>query len=89
MELPTTPRMASGPYANCLFYVNGSCRACIERCPAGAITERGHDKVKCLEYAREELAYLKESYGVERIGCGLCQTGVPCEAENPVRKLRG
>jgi epoxyqueuosine reductase len=85
LELPPSPRTAKGPYDNCLFYVKGNCRACIERCPAGAVTEQGHDKVKCLEYARTKLEYLKEKYQAKSVGCGLCQTGVPCEAVNPVR----
>ena len=29
---------------NCLFYARGSCGDCIDRCPADAITEKGHDK---------------------------------------------
>jgi epoxyqueuosine reductase len=87
LSLPASPRTAPGPYANCLFYVNGECKACIERCPAGAITEEGHDKTRCLDYYRSRLEYLKEKYNVASLGCGLCQTGVPCEAVNPVGKL--
>ena len=41
-----------GPYSNCLFYVGVNCNACIKRCPAGAITEQGHDKIKCQAYLR-------------------------------------
>ena len=47
-------RTASTPYENCTFYVNGGCKACIARCPAGAITEAGHDKIKCNEYQRTQ-----------------------------------
>ncbi len=92
MELPTSLRTAQGPYDNCLFYVNEACGKCIERCPAGAITEKGHDKNKCMQYLRE-LGYrpsdLKEGYDLESsvAGCGLCQSGVPCDAANPTRKF--
>ena len=79
------------PYANCLYYVNEKCRVCIQRCPAGAITEAGHDKVKCGQYLRD-IGYrdVKEGYDLEKdvFGCGLCQTKVPCEAVNPTWKLK-
>jgi epoxyqueuosine reductase QueG len=87
LELEPSPRTAASPRANCLFYVNKRCLACIRRCPAGAITERGHDKIRCHEYINSEIGYLKEEYGVEEAGCGLCQTKVPCEFKNPARKL--
>ncbi len=86
LKLPASPRTAAGPYDNCLFYVNGRCTACIDRCPAGAISEKGHDKIKCQDYAHDKLGYLKDEYGVAIVGCGLCQAEVPCEFRNPVRK---
>jgi len=57
------------------------CGACIKRCPAGAITENGHDKDKCQKY----IAKMGEKHlnnpifdpNVE-VGCGLCQSAVPC-----------
>lgn len=91
LELPASPRTAGGPYSNCLSYVNEECGKCMERCPAGAITEVGHDKVKCGQYLHD-IGYnpnrLKDGYNLETSvsGCGLCQTGVPCEAVNPARK---
>jgi epoxyqueuosine reductase len=85
MPLPASPRTASTPYSNCLYYVNKSCQECIPRCPAGAITEQGHDKKKCRDYLYEDIAYLKQQYGVDVQGCGLCQTRVPCEFRNPTK----
>ncbi len=91
--LPPTPRRAQGPYDNCLFYAGTECRACIKRCPAGAISESGHDKNKCQQYV-ESIGYapmkIKDCYDDEKTvaGCGLCQTGVPCEFMNPVSKLK-
>ena len=52
--------------ANCLYYFNSTCKACATRCPAGAITAKGHDKDKCQEYAYG-VAFRdrKQEYGVK------------------------
>ncbi len=57
------------------------CTACMRRCPAGAITPSGHDKVKCINYHRQVIRLIcHERYGYDGYSvCGLCQTGVPCE----------
>ena len=86
LVLPASPRTAESPYSNCLFYVDGSCQACIARCPTGAITESGHDKGKCQAHLYSKLQYLKKKYEVGVTGCGLCQTKVPCEFRNPTKK---
>ena len=93
LELPASPMTATGPYANCLFDVGVNCRACMIRCPADAITENGHDKIKCQEYLVSigySSAALKDGYNNETsvAGCGLCQTKVPCEFVNPMHKLK-
>jgi epoxyqueuosine reductase len=93
LEIPASPRTAAGPYANCLFYVNEKCGVCIQRCPSGAITEKGHDKARCQEYLHSigyDPSLLKNGYDVAKsvAGCGLCQTKVPCEDRNPTRKLK-
>jgi epoxyqueuosine reductase len=88
--LPASTRTAEGPYSNCLFYRSIDCQACIKRCPAGAISNKGHDKIKCLKYC-QEIGYsaekLKGDYDntTSISGCGLCQTGVPCESANPAK----
>ena len=87
LVLPVSSRTAKSPYSNCLFYVNRKCRACIPRCPAGAISESGHDKIRCDEYMHSEISYLLKEYEVGNQGCGLCQTKVPCEFRNPAKKL--
>jgi epoxyqueuosine reductase len=80
-----TPRRYTSHTANCLFYGDGTCGACIDRCPAGAITADGHDKVRCREYRDRAFESLAELEGLETepYGCGLCQTGVPCESGIP------
>jgi len=86
LVLPASPRTAQSPYANCLFYANGRCQACIARCPGGAITEKGHDKTHCQEYIDAEFHKLLEQLTAGEAACGLCQTRVPCEFRNPTRK---
>ena len=84
LTLTPTPRISSNHHSNCLNFHDGSCGACIARCPVGAITRNGHDKARC-----RELVYgtapvkLSGLYGVAQTGCGLCQTKVPCEAAIP------
>jgi hypothetical protein len=68
----------------CPFKTKGKCGACIKRCPAGALSERGHDKTRCRAFLNEKTApYVAENFKFEGYGCGLCQTGVPCAASIP------
>jgi epoxyqueuosine reductase len=71
---------------NCLQFRNEKCGKCIPRCPAGAITEKGHNKDKCYDYLRSEPLVAKRlEFGLQNPppSCGLCQTDVPCEFEIP------
>lgn len=92
-KYPVTPR----PYTRYNEYciADKGCRACINRCPAGAITiEHGHDKEKCRQYQVAQIfPYAKENFDFNSettsvpvtYGCGLCQCGVPCEHGIPRR----
>ena len=80
--LPTN-RPYKDHHAYCLFFSKGICGKCIQRCPAGAITEIGHNKVKCRKYLQITRDYVRSHFGFEGYGCGLCQTGVPCESKIP------
>ena len=68
------PRPYTGVYDYCIH-----CGACVARCPVGAIDPvKGKDHVicsQCLDRSRELFR--------PRYGCGLCQTGVPCEDRDP------
>lgn len=86
LPLPPTPRPYENHTANCLHLSAGLCGKCIKRCPVGAISEQGHDKVRCREYSYGSLKPWLERYQVASTGCGLCQTGVPCESMIPRRR---
>jgi epoxyqueuosine reductase QueG len=84
IKIPPTNRPYNDRHAYCLFFSNGICGKCIQRCPAGAITEAGHNKAKCSNYLRTVTGnHVKSHFGFEGYGCGLCQTNVPCESKIP------
>ena len=69
---------------NCLLCKGEPCGVCIVRCPVGAISEDGHDKDMCRRYTYSDyFRALARDYGAVTIGCGLCQTDVPCEFRIP------
>jgi epoxyqueuosine reductase QueG len=87
-EYPATPRpYGDDPFAWCLKLADGTCGACIGRCPADSIgeTTAARDKQACGRYAYRHITKVgKELFGWEGVyGCGLCQTDVPCESRNP------
>ena len=83
LQIPPTPRPYSDYRAYCLFFSQGSCGKCIERCPAGAVSKSGHDKSKCMAYLQVTRTYVTSHFGFEGYGCGFCQSGVPCESRIP------
>ena len=84
IDIPPTPRPYSDPHAYCLFYAKGACGACIMRCPAGAISAKGHNKEKCKAYILNgTLPNNASRFGIKAYACGLCQTKVPCESGIP------
>jgi len=88
ISITPTPRPYSNHRAYCLFFADGTCGKCIDRCPARAITKTGHDKEKCRQHLARSREYVKKTYTFEGYGCGLCQVGVPCEAGIPVKAAR-
>ncbi len=82
-HVPATHRPYTHHRAYCSFFMDGTCGECIDRCPVKAISKAGHDKIKCDRHLDRTKAYVKEHYGFEGYGCGLCQTGVPCESRVP------
>jgi epoxyqueuosine reductase QueG len=78
----------------CLFKRDGSCEACIERCPSKALTKEGYKRFACNslceENAKVHIGY-GSSYTVENADqdmtgsytCGKCVVGVPCTFRRP------
>lgn len=84
IPLPPSPRPYTDHHAYCLFFSKGICGKCIPRCPADALSRKGHDKKACRSYIRPVTSdYVKAKFGFEGYGCGLCQTKVPCESKIP------
>lgn len=53
---PDQPKEAEA----CLFKKNGTCGACMVKCPAGAISEKGFDRHKCYEQCLKNAAIYTE-----------------------------
>jgi epoxyqueuosine reductase len=88
-RIPPTPRPYSDPFAYCLFYQDGSCFACADRCPVGSISPQARNKQACARHLEPVTAhFVRMTYGFTGYGCGLCQTGVPCESRNPTAPRR-
>jgi epoxyqueuosine reductase QueG len=85
-DLKLSPTPVTTPHYrwNCLRFRDGSCGACIGRCPVGALSDEGHDKAICRDYVYGAVpGKVAEKYGVTATGCGLCQVRVPCEERIP------
>jgi len=77
LPLEPTARAYTSIYDFCI-----RCGACVTRCPGHAITlETGKNHQQCLDYQK---TFLPRT--LPRFGCGLCQTGVPCEKQKPIHK---
>jgi epoxyqueuosine reductase len=82
--IPHTPRPYLSHTEYCLFYSQGICGACAKRCPVGSVSVNGRDKTRCIEHLDPcTRDFVRLQYGFDGHGCGLCQTGVPCESRIP------
>ncbi len=90
IDVPPSERPYEDRHAYCLFYFNGKCGKCMQRCPAGAITPKGRDKETCYAYTHTVTGkHVLSRFGLKTAPCGLCQTGVPCEAKIPIPRRTG
>src|SRR5512147_465647 len=53
VQIQPTPRPYADHRAYCLFFADGTCGKCIDRCPARAISKKGHDKEKCRRHLQQ------------------------------------
>ena len=82
--IPTSSRIYIDYRENCLTCRGLECGVCIARCPVGAITLEGHNKDLCERYTYgPPFKELSVKYDAKHVGCGLCQTDVPCEERIP------
>jgi epoxyqueuosine reductase len=90
LALPSNPRLYPDHLANCSFFQDGSCGRCIDRCPVGAITKQGFNKIRCRDYQEREQPEMIKQMGktgyISEPTCGLCQMKVPCEDRIPPSK---
>ena len=88
-SLVTDAEFGDSPLVNekelCLHKNGHTCRACVKRCPVGALSESDLDRKRCWERLqdnrnqREELADLEKTTHV----CGKCQVLVSCSLKAP------
>ena len=62
----------------CLWKQDGACGLCMKRCEAGALTEAGFDRFKCLDQCLKNM----ERYPGADV-CGKCTVELPCSYKIP------
>jgi len=71
----------------CLYFYNGSCKLCIERCPVNAIKEDGQfDRRACYQYLQKSEQFFDDLPSTEV--CGKCSVGLPCSFKSAVAANR-
>jgi epoxyqueuosine reductase QueG len=68
----------------CLFFYDGSCLKCVEKCVNGALTAEEFDRRKCHDVLRAN-AVFHSGLGYAD-ACGKCVSVVPCSFRNPVNR---
>lgn len=71
----------------CLYFYNGSCKLCIERCPVNAIKEDGQfNRKACYQYLQKSELFFDGLPSAEV--CGKCSVGLPCSFTSAVAANR-
>jgi epoxyqueuosine reductase len=86
LDLTPTPRPYSGVHEYCPWVTDGTCGACIDRCPVRAIHGNGKDHQICLTNGRDYIRPAYEAWGYH--SCGHCQNNLPCANGIPPAKGR-
>jgi epoxyqueuosine reductase len=84
-DIQPTERPYAGPFDYCLYFNGNDCTACADRCPVGSMDHKIRDKTACGRHLEVTTAeFVQNEFGFKGYGCGLCQTGVPCESGIPM-----
>ncbi|HUT52683.1 MAG TPA: epoxyqueuosine reductase [bacterium] len=91
VALPLKPNRDRAPHYrhHCLQHHFGGCLICSQRCPVGAISEKGHDKNKCGQNVVSSWPRNQAKYRINIYGCGLCSSDTPCSQESPIQFFMG
>ncbi|PKU22069.1 epoxyqueuosine reductase [Telmatospirillum siberiense] len=84
LELEPTPRPYTDIYEYCPWMFDGTCGACIRRCPVGAIHAGGKDHRICVTNGDTNIRPEFKEWGYH--SCGHCQNNLPCSDRLPKRK---
>ena len=87
-ELIPSGRAYKDKNAYCPYFTDGSCDACVNRCPGHAVNKNGENQaVKCARYCKDEVVPSIAPV-IYRGGCGKCMNAVPCESGIPQARNR-
>jgi len=84
LELAPTERPYTDPYEYCPWMSDGTCGACIQRCPVNAIHPAGKDHRVCITNGDTNIRPEFKEWGYH--SCGHCQNNLPCSDRIPKRK---
>jgi epoxyqueuosine reductase QueG len=84
LDLEPTARPYTEVYEYCRFVADGTCGACIARCPVGAIHAGGKDHGICVTNGRNTIRPAFEAWGYH--SCGHCQNNLPCSNRIPPKR---
>jgi len=87
LEIEPTKRPYTDIHEYCLRYFDGSCDACIQRCPVGAINSTEKDHLICITNGASNIRPAFQDWGYH--SCGHCQNHLPCSDGIPSKILRG
>ncbi len=86
LELVPTERPYADVFEYCPWLSDGSCGACIKRCPVGAISESGKDHRICMTNGDHNIRPAYAAWGYH--SCGHCQVNLPCTDRIPAPSRR-
>ncbi len=86
LDLVPTERPYDGVYEYCSWMADGTCGACIKRCPVQAIHGKGKDHSICVTNGDTNIRPAFKEWGYH--SCGHCQMNLPCSDGLPRRNGR-